>query len=131
MRNATAQLLALALGLGSLVASSTLAAQAARPRRQSEVEATGERYAPAIRHCYQERGLKEDPMLRGKLRVGALVLPAGSVRNPTVTASEVHGLGMAPVVECVQAVASSWHFDGGAFRTQRVELLFDLAPLDR
>ena len=123
----------LALALASAAASTPLtaqlAAQAAPTRQQTEVDAAGQRYAPAIRHCYQEGGLKEDPALRGKLRVGARVLPDGTVRNATVTASQVHGLGMAAVVECVQGLAASWHFNSGAFRAQRVVLLFDLVPL--
>ena len=122
-------LLALAVGLASASASAPLAAQATGTLEDAEVVAAGERYAPAIRHCYREGGLKTDPALSGQLRVGALVLPAGSVRYPTVTATRVHGLGMAAVVDCVQAVAGSWHFENAAFRAHRIVLLFDLAPL--
>lgn len=123
------RLIALAIGLASASASAPLAAQSASPRETAEVESAGQRYAPAIRHCYQEGGLKADPTLRGQLRVGAVVLPAGTVRNPTVTATRVHGAGMQNVVECVRALASSWHFNNGAFRAQRVVLLFDLVPM--
>jgi len=110
-------------------ASETLASQPGPSRQQAEVDAVGQRYAPAIRRCYQEGGLKEDPALRGRLRVGALVLAEGSIRNPMVTASQVHGLGMPAVVECVQGLVASWHFNGGAFRAQRIVLLFDLVPV--
>ncbi|MFL5563165.1 MAG: hypothetical protein ACJ79K_16995 [Gemmatimonadaceae bacterium] len=126
------RVLAVVFALASAAASEPLAAQGeqrAQARAQAELDAAGQRYAPAIRHCYQEGGLKENPALRGQLRVAVMVLPAGSVRHPTVSASKVHGSGMENVVECVQALAGSWHFNNGAFRAQRVVLLFDLIPL--
>jgi hypothetical protein len=126
----TTRVLGLALMLQLLVpAGARLEAQAASPRPQAELDAAGQRYAPAIRHCYQEGGLKEDPALRGQLRVGAIVLPAGDVRNPTVNAVRVRGSGMETVVSCVRSMVASWHFNDGAFRAQRVVLLFDLIPL--
>ena len=124
--------IAVVVTVAAAVTSEPLAAQArqgSQPRAQAELDAAGQRYAPAIRNCYQEGGLKENPALRGKLRVAVTVLPAGHVRNPTVSATQVHGSGMENVVECVQALAGSWHFNNGAFRAQRVVLLFDLIPL--
>lgn len=119
------RMMLLATALAALCVATTAGAQEARG---AELDAAGRRYSPAVRHCYQERGLKEDPALRGLLRVGGLVAPAGRLLHPVVTASRVHGLGMESVVSCVRTAVASWHFTEGALPPRRVELLFALAP---
>ena len=107
--------------------SLAMASRGAR-RADAELDAAARRYAAAVRHCYEERGLKEDPMLRGRLRVAMTVLPEGDVRAPAVTATEAHGLGMSAVAACVTDAARSWRFADGAARAERVVLWFDLVP---
>lgn len=97
-----------------------------RARDPEEIEAAARRYAPVVRHCYQEDGLKEDPTLSGILRVSVMVGPEGEVRGVRVTVAEAHGLGMRAVVSCVTAAAASWHFAAGPFHEERVGLSFRL-----
>lgn len=97
-----------------------------RARDPEEIEAAARRYAPVVRHCYQEEGLKEDPTLSGVLRVSITVGAEGAVRATRVTVMESHGLGMRAVVSCVTAAAASWHFAAGAFHEERVDLSFRL-----
>ena len=97
-----------------------------RARGPEEIEAAARRYAPVVRHCYQEDGLKEDPTLSGILRVSVMVGPEGEVRGVRVTVTEAHGLGMRAVVSCVTAAAGSWHFAAGPFHEERVGLSFRL-----
>jgi hypothetical protein len=96
--------------------------------RDAELAEAGRRFSAAVRHCYSENGLKEDPTLSGLLRVRLLVLPAGDVREATVTATRVQGLGMPAVTACVATGARAWRFRDGAPRTERVVLVFDLLP---
>ena len=103
----------------------------ARPRDAAEIEAAARRYAPAVRHCYQEEGLKEDPTLSGLLRVSITVDPAGDVRLARVTVTQAQGLGMPAVVSCVTAATASWRFAAGSFRAERVGLSFRLRAADR
>jgi hypothetical protein len=102
-----------------------------RPRDPEEIEAAARRYAPVVRHCYQEEGLKEDPTLSGILRVSVIVGPEGAVHAPRVTVTEAHGLGMRAVVSCVATAAASWHFTAGPFHEERVGLSFRLRAADR
>ena len=108
--------------------SPAVAAAGGGRRADAELDAAARRYAAAVRHCYEERGLKEDPMLRGRLRVALTVLPAGEVRAPAVTATQAHGLGMPADTACVADAARSWRFADGAARAERVVLWFDLTP---
>ena len=97
-----------------------------RARDPEEIEAAARRYAPVVRHCYQEDGLKEDPALSGILRVSLTIGPEGAVHAARVTVTEAHGLGMRSVVSCVTAAAASWHFAAGQFHEERVDLSFRL-----
>ena len=103
----------------------------ARSRAPEEVEAAARRYAPVVRHCYQEEGLKGDPTLSGILRVSIAVGPGGDVHSPKVTVTEAHGVGMPAVVSCVAAATASWHFAAGPFREEHVGLSFRLVAPDR
>lgn len=101
-----------------------------RSRDPGEIEAAARRYAPVVRHCYQEEGLKEDPSLSGILRVSITVGAQGEVLAARVTATDAHGLGMRAVVSCVAAAAASWHFAAGPFHEERVGLSFRLRASD-
>lgn len=103
----------------------------ARSRAPEEIEAAAQRYAPAVRHCYQEDGLKGDPSLSGILRVSIAVGPAGDVHSPRVTVTNAHGVGMPAVISCVAAATASWHFAAGPFREEHVGLSFRLVAPDR
>jgi hypothetical protein len=86
-------------GRAELRAQDSSGASAASPRHSpsatnalarpepTEIDATGRRYAGAVRNCYEQEGLMHDPMLRGLLRVALTVLPAGEVRATRVTAA--------------------------------------------
>jgi hypothetical protein len=100
-------------------------------RAPAEIVAAGQRYAAVVHHCYEEAGLKGDPMLKGLLRVAMTVLPGGDVRAATVTARHVSGLGMPDVVACVASAARAWRFGEAASRVERAELWFDLLPTAR
>lgn len=97
-----------------------------RARGAEEIEAAARRYAPVVRHCYQEEGLKEDPTLSGVLHVTIAVGPEGAVHSARVTVTDAHGLGMRAVVSCVTAATASWHFAAGPFHEERVALSFRL-----
>ena len=97
-------------------------------RDSLEVRAVARRHAGAIRHCYQEQGLKSDPSLRGLLRVELVVLTTGVVEAATTTASDVSGTGMPAVTSCVSTAARAWRFSEDAPRLERVVLEFDLVP---
>ena len=102
-----------------------------RSRAPEEIEAAARRYAPAVRHCYQEEGLKGDPTLGGILRVSIAVGPGGDVHSPHVTVTQAHGVGMPAVISCVTAATASWHFAAGPFREEHVGLSFKLVAPDR
>ena len=106
------------------------AAAAPRPRAPGDIDAAARRFAPAVRHCYQEEGLKEDPALSGVLRVSLTVSPGGAVRTTRVTVEGARGLGMRAVVSCVTAAAGKWHFAPGPFREEQVALSFRLHATD-
>ena len=101
-----------------------------RPRPAGQIEDAARRFAPAVRHCYQEEGLKQDPALSGDLRVAMTVAPGGDVRTARVTVTGARGVGMRAVVSCVTAAAGSWHFAPGPFRQERVRLSFRLHASD-
>ena len=126
MRLRVARMFMLAAMLCAMLARCSVLGAQATSRQASEIDAAGRRYAAAVRQCYQEGGLKQDPSLRGRLRVALTVVPRGDVHSATVTASRVSGVSMPAVVSCVQAAARTWHFREGAFRTERVLLWYDL-----
>ena len=97
-------------------------------RDSTEVTAVARRNAAAVRHCYQEQGLKADPSLRALLRVELVVLPTGMVQAATATATEVTGDGMPAVLACVSTAARTWRFSEDAPRTARAVVEFDLLP---
>ena len=97
-------------------------------RDSTEVTAVARRNAAAVRHCYQEQGLKADPSLRALLRVELVVLPTGIVQAATATATEVTGDGMPAVLACVSTAARTWRFSEDAPRTARAVVEFDLLP---
>ena len=101
-----------------------------RARDPGEIEAAARRYAPVVRHCYQEEGLKEDPTLSGILHVSVMVGSEGEVHGARVTVTDAHGLGMRAVVSCVTAATAKWHFAAGAFHEERVALSFRLRAAD-
>ena len=102
-----------------------------RARAAAEIEAAAQRYAPVVRHCYQEEGLKSDPTLAGILHVSIAVGPGGDVHSPHVTVTQARGVGMPAVVSCVAAATASWHFAAGPFREEHVGLSFRLVAPDR
>lgn len=108
--------------------ASTIGARRATARPDAQIDAAGERYAPAVRSCYREEGLKRDPTLSGRLRVTLTVLPEGGVRAPMVAASLVRGIGMQEVASCIARAAGAWRLEGGDFRPEQVVLSFHLQP---
>lgn len=146
MRHRTATPLLLMVALAAWPLAPALSAQAptqvaARPAQDTlaaapdsairdsvEVRAVARRHAGAIRHCYQENGLKADPALRGLLRVELTVRPAGTVEAATATATDVNGTGMPAVTACVATAVRAWRFSEAAPRTERLVLEFDLLP---
>ena len=116
-------------GLAAQLPADTLATTRDSAHRDSaEVHAAARRYAPTVRTCYQEQGLKGDPTLRGLLRVELVVLPTGSVDSAATTATGVNGAGMPAVATCISTAARAWRFSEGALATERVVLQFDLLP---
>ena len=73
--------------------ASTIGARRATARPGAQIDAAGERYAPAARSCHQEEGLKCDPTPSGPLQVTPTVLPEGGARAPVVAARVVRGIG--------------------------------------
>ena len=109
-------------------ADSLTAAPDSSVRDSTEVTTVARRHAGAVRHCYQEQGLKSDPALRGLLHVELTVLPTGEVQAAAATATEVSGDGMPAVTACVSSAARAWRFSADAPRTERVVLEYDLLP---
>lgn len=97
-------------------------------RDSTELRLVGRRYAGTVRNCYQEQGLKGDPMLRGMLRVELTVLPTGAVQEAAVTAADVSGAGMPAVTSCIATAARAWRFSDGAPAAERIVLEYDLVP---
>lgn len=115
---------------GATAGNSLTAPAPSRPRPAGQIEDAARRFAPAVRHCYQEEGLKQDPALSGDLRVSMTVEAGGDVRTARVTVTGARGVGMRAVVSCVTAAAGSWHFAPGPFREERVRLSFRLHASD-
>lgn len=97
-------------------------------RDSVEVRIVARRHAGTVRHCYQEQGLKGDPMLRGLLRIELTVLPTGAVQEAAVTAADVSGAGMPAVTSCIATAARAWRFSDGAPAAERIVLEYDLVP---
>jgi hypothetical protein len=100
-------------------------------RSPEELRQAGLRYQGAVRACYEQEGLRQDPRLAGSLEVGLTISPQGSVADISIDTMDVRGLGMREVAACVRSAAAHWHFSDGPFRIERSVLAFTfIAPGD-
>ena len=133
MRFATA-LLAVSLMMRPVMAGaqsardSATAAVADSTRSDNELRAASNRYAGAVKTCYEREGLKSDPALTATVDVGFTVQPDGTVREISVDTASVSGVGISVVAQCVAKAASTWRFTAGAYGVERTILSFKLVP---
>ena len=97
-------------------------------RSANELRAASQRYANAVRGCYEREGLKADPSLAGTLDVSITIIPQGQVREVKVDTLDVRGVGMREVASCVSTLATQWHFSSGAYAVEETTFTFKLLP---
>jgi TonB family protein len=76
-----------------------------------------------VKACY-ERELKQNPSLRGKVRVAFTITPSGSVRSTEIVQNTTRSADLSP---CVRKAVSGWRFPTAAGSTD-VEYPFTFRP---
>ena len=116
-----------------ILALSLLSASPAAPsasadsiRTDAAIRAAALRSAPDVRKCYENEGLRRNPLLTGSVDVFLTILPTGAVSKVDVKATGLDGAGGAEVSRCVQTVARNWKFDRGPYVVETVILPFNL-----
>lgn len=97
-------------------------------RPTEELHIASQRYAAAVRGCYEREGLKRDPALAANVDVTVSIDPHGMVRQVKVDTLDVHGLGMSDVVTCIQGVAMQWQFSSGSYAVEEMTFSYKLVP---
>jgi hypothetical protein len=97
-------------------------------RPTDEVRIASQRYAAAVRGCYEREGLKRDPALGANVDVTVSIDPHGMVRQVRVDTLDVHGLGMSDVVTCIQGAAMQWQFSSGTYAVEEMTFSYKLVP---
>ena len=97
-------------------------------RPTDELRIASQRYAAAVRGCYEREGLKRDPALSANVDVTVSIEPHGMVRQVKVDTLDVHGLGMSDVVTCIQNAAMQWQFSSGTYAIEEMTFSYKLVP---
>lgn len=114
---------ALALSLGF---SSGHAADSVRSDRDIRMAAL--RHVTDVKRCYEREGLVRDPRLSGTLDVTVTILATGVVRDASVTASEMRGVGAREVAACLTTAMRNWLFDRGPYGVETIVFPFRFSP---
>ena len=97
-------------------------------RPPDELRIASQRYAAAVRGCYEREGLRQDPALAADVDITVTIDPQGAVRQVKVDTVAVHGVGMSNVVACVQTTAMQWHFSSGTYAVEEMTFSYKLVP---
>lgn len=97
-------------------------------RSDGEVRATVLRHAADVRRCYQDEGLRRNPVLTGHLELELTILPTGRVDSVAVSATSLSGDGVKEVTACLARTARQWRFERGPFAVEQVVFPFVFAP---
>ena len=97
-------------------------------RPPGELRIASQRYAAAVRGCYEREGLRQDPALAADVDVTVTIDAQGGVRQVKVDTLDVHGMGMSDVVSCVQSTAMQWRFSPGTYALEETTFSYKLLP---